>query len=106
VNYLKLDEPAEAMPYLNYAINNNTSNFNLYPVKNFADQIIHLQDEYKKDTTNIPVILQVANAYLKMDNKDGASKYAEKVLKLDKKNKAALLLLEQINNKSKNIVRN
>jgi lysophospholipase L1-like esterase/Tfp pilus assembly protein PilF len=106
VNYLKLDQPGEAMPYLNYAIQNNTSNFNLYPVKNFADQIIQLQNVYKKDTTDVPAILQIANVYLRMDNKDGASKYTKKALKLDKKNKVALLMQEQINNKAKNITRN
>jgi Tfp pilus assembly protein PilF len=105
VNYLKLDQPNEAMPYLEYAIQNNTSNFNLYPIKNFADQIIQLQNVYKRDTTNLTVIMQVADAYLKMDNGDGASKYAEKALKLDNRNKAALTMMDQIHNKSKQITR-
>lgn len=96
VNYLKLDEPAEAIPYINYAINNNTSGFNLNAVKSYTEQIMRLQQQYAKDTSSIPVALQIATAYFKMDNSDGAIKYAGKVLRSDSKNTTALLIMKQI----------
>jgi lysophospholipase L1-like esterase len=99
VNYLKMDKPAEAIIYIDYAISNNPSGFNLAPVKNNTEQIIQLQKQYLRDTTNAPVLLQIANSWEGMGNKDGAVKYAQKVLKADPENKAALLLLSQ--NKSK-----
>lgn len=102
VSYLKLDRPAEALPYIDYGINNNTSGFNLNPIKGYTMQIVQLQQQYVKDTTNVPVIVQIATDYFRMDNRDGASKYIGKVLKLDSKNKTALLMFKQINNKPNN----
>lgn len=96
VNYLKMDKPAEAMPYIDYAIQNNSSTYNLAPVKSFAEQIIQLKDEYKKDTTKVPVIMQIADAYIKMGNNDGAAKYAGKALKLDKQNSQALQIMDKV----------
>jgi tetratricopeptide (TPR) repeat protein len=95
VNYLKMGKPAEAITYIDYAISNNSSGFNLAPVKNNTELIIHLQKQYLRDTTNIPVLLKIANSWAGMGNKDGAIKYAQKVLKADPENKAALLLLTQ-----------
>jgi len=95
VNYLKMDKPAEAITYIDYAISNNSSGFNLAPVKNNTEQIIQLEKHYLRDTTNAAVLLQIANSWGGMGNKEGAVKYAQKVLKVDPKNKTALLLLEQ-----------
>jgi len=69
-------------------------------IKNNTEQLIQLQKQYLKDTTNVPVLMQIANAYSGMGNRDGASKYAGKVLKADPENKAALLLAMQIKSKS------
>ena len=96
VLYLKLDKPTNAMPYLDYAIQNNVSNLNLLPVKKFAEEIIQLQKVYVKDTTDIPVLRLIANRYFTMGNKDGASKYVGKILKIDPENKEALILLEHM----------
>ena len=95
VNYLKMGKPADAITYIDYAISNNSSGFNLAPVKNNTEQIIQLQKQYLRDTTNVPVLLQIANSWAGMGNKDGAVKYAQKVLKADPENKAALLLFTQ-----------
>jgi hypothetical protein len=94
-NYLKMDKPADAITYINYAISNNSPGFNLAPVKNNTEQIIRLQKQYLRDTTNVPVLLQIASSWSAMDNKDGAAKYAKKILRTDPKNKVALLLLTQ-----------
>lgn len=79
VIYFKLDRPAEAMPYLDYAINHNTWHLNLLPVKALATEIIRLQKQYAKDTTDTYVLNQIASRYSKMGNKEAASKYLEKV---------------------------
>jgi tetratricopeptide (TPR) repeat protein len=89
VNYLKNDEPAKAIRYIDYAINNNTAGLNLAPVRNTAGRLVQLQQQYQRDTTNVPVLLQIANAHAVMGNKDGAVKYAAKVLKIDPQNKIA-----------------
>jgi tetratricopeptide (TPR) repeat protein len=96
VIYLKLDQPANAMPYLNYAIQNNASNMNLLPVKKFTGEIIGLKKEFEKDSTSLPILHLIANTYMNMGNKDGAAKYVNKILKADPKNKTALIMLEQI----------
>ena len=96
VNYLKMDKPTGALPYIDYAIQNNSSGLNLGPVKNFTEQVIQLKDEYQKDTTKVAVTMQIADAYFKMGNRDGASKYAGKVLKLDSKNKQANQMMDQL----------
>ena len=96
VIYLKLDQPAHAMPYLNYAIQNNASNVNFLPVKKYAGEVIGLKREFEKDSTNLPVLNLIATTYLNMGNKDGAAKYMNKILKADPKNKTALIMLEQI----------
>jgi tetratricopeptide (TPR) repeat protein len=97
VNYLKMDRPAEAQPYIDYAIQNNSSDFNLSPIKDFTEQVVQLKKEYQKDTTKVPVAMQIANDYLKMGNNDGALKYAGKILKLDSKNKVAREIINKLN---------
>ncbi|HEY2648625.1 MAG TPA: hypothetical protein VGI38_05510 [Puia sp.] len=96
VIYLKLDQPALAMPYLNYAIQNNASNVNFLPVKKYAGEVIGLKKEFDKDSTNLPVLNLIANTYLNMGNKDGAAKYLNKILRADPKNKSALIMMEQV----------
>jgi lysophospholipase L1-like esterase len=100
VNYLKIDQPGDAMPYINYAINNNSTGFNLSPIKNYTQQIIRLQKQYLKDTTNVAVLMQIANSYYEMGYGYGATKYVEKVLRSDHENKYALLLHGQIKSAS------
>ncbi len=96
VIYLKLDKPARAIPYLDYAIQNNASNVNFLPVKKFAVEIMGLQKEFKKDSTNLPILKLIANMYMGMGNKDGAAIYVNKILRADPKNKEGLNLLGQI----------
>ncbi len=96
VIYLKLDRPADAMPYLNYAVQNNTSNLNLLPVRKYTGEIIELQKEIAADSSNLSVLNLIASKYLTMGNKEGASLYVGKVLKVDPKNKDALSILSQI----------
>ncbi|MDQ6479262.1 hypothetical protein [Dyadobacter sp. LHD-138] len=89
---LKTDRPAEAMPYLDYAVANNTSRFDLNQLKANAQTIVALQKRYRADTTNTRILNQIAQVYLKMDNKEAAFKYVQKVLKTEPQNKTALTL--------------
>ncbi len=84
------------MPYLDYAIQNNTSNVNFLPVRKYAGEIIELQKAMAQDSSSLPLLNLIANKYMTMGNKEGASKYIDKILKEDPKNKEALALLEQI----------
>jgi tetratricopeptide (TPR) repeat protein len=95
----ELDRPTEAMPYLDYAIDNNTPGLNLAPIKNTAMEIIRLEAVSAKDSTNVPVLNEIAHGYLSMGNKDGAFLYAEKVLRVDPKNKEALSMLADTKSK-------
>ena len=96
VLYLRLDRPKEALPYLEYAIQHNASQFNLNPVKAYTEQVIQLKQTYTRDSTNVLVLNQIASAYSRMDNQDGAAKYLKKVLKLDADNLEALSLMARI----------
>ena len=96
--YLKLDRPVEATPYLDYAIRNNNSGLDLPLVKTYTEEIIQLKNVYVKDTTDLSVLNKIASTYLKMGNKDGASKYVQKALKANGKDIEALTMLEQLKN--------
>lgn len=93
---LKLDKPAEAIPYLDYAIANNTSRFDLNPVKNSATKIMELENVFSKDSTNKSAPLQIADLYFKMQNKEGAEKYALKVIALDPGNTEARKIISEL----------
>jgi tetratricopeptide (TPR) repeat protein len=82
---LRLDRPADALPYLDYAIQNNSSGANLSPVKQYAEQIIQWQKLAEKDTADASVIGRIAEAYSKMGNKEAADKYAKKLSALKAK---------------------
>lgn len=94
---LKLDSPVEAMPYLNYALQSNNSGLNLPLIKTYTEEIIQLKRVYVKDSTDMAVLNKIVSTYLKMGNKDGASKYVKKVLRMNDKNTDALTMLTQIN---------
>jgi tetratricopeptide (TPR) repeat protein len=80
---LTMDRPLDALPFLDYAVDNNTSGANLAGVKAFTEQVIHLQKISESDTGNVTVLNQIADAYAKMGNKEGAEKYYAKVLKIN-----------------------
>jgi tetratricopeptide (TPR) repeat protein len=96
LSYLKLDRPVEALPYIEYAIKNNTSHLNLTALKTCTEEVIQLKNANQNDLTNVSVLNKIARAYLKMDDKEGASIYVKKVLMMDSKNIEALSMLKQI----------
>jgi len=73
---LEQDRPAEAIPYLDYAIANNTGRMNLQPVKADALEIIRLEKTLAHDSTNNSLLDTIARAYTHMGNKPAALKYS------------------------------
>jgi tetratricopeptide (TPR) repeat protein len=61
--YLRLDQPAAAMPYLDYAIAHNNSQTNLQFIKSATRELIGLQKTLLADTTNSAVREKIAHLY-------------------------------------------
>lgn len=96
ITLLKQDRPEEALPYLQYAAENNQSQINLNELQSFVQQIIAVKQQFEKDTTNTAISNQLAAGYLKFANATAATKYVEKSLQLDNRNSVALQLKQQI----------
>jgi len=94
VIYLDMDEPVEAIPYLDYAIA-NLSDRRLIAVKKYSEEIIQLERLVAKDS-GVSILNEIADKYFRMGNKSGVTKYLGKVLRADPKNKEALLLAGRI----------
>ena len=47
-----------------------------------ANEVIQLKQTTERDSSNTQAVNQIAYTYYAMGNKDGAVKYAEKVLKI------------------------
>jgi lysophospholipase L1-like esterase len=99
VVYLQLDRPSEALPYLDYAINNSTSDLPLRSVKRSAEQLARLKTELESDPKNVFRLIQIAEIYYKIDNMEAASKYVNLILKVDKHNRTAFALRDHIHTK-------
>ena len=93
---LKLDRPGEALPYLDWAIQNNPSGQDLQLVKQYVVVVISLKKNLAADSTNLPLLNEIADKYRKMGNHDGSLKYNMKVLGIDPKNKEALDLAARL----------
>ena len=96
VYYLMMDEPMQALPYLNYAIENNTGNLKLTPVKQLVQQVLTLKPKLAKDPKDIAVMNEIAEAYMKMDNRTAALLYADSILSIEPQNTFALQLKKQL----------
>jgi tetratricopeptide (TPR) repeat protein len=96
VIYLKIDRPNESLPFLNYAIANNSRGMNLSPIKPLVEQIIQLQKRLKTNTADVEILNEIAEAYLKMENRDGAMKYVNMVLMADARNGKALEIKKKL----------
>lgn len=73
---LQDDRPVDAIPYLDYAIANNTAGMNLQAVRADAIQIIRLEKQLGHDSSNTTLRDTIANVYEHMGNKTAAQKYA------------------------------
>lgn len=57
---------------------------NLGPVRQFAEEILQLQRQSEKDSTDLSILNRIAGKYLAMGNKDAAAKYIEKIVRKNK----------------------
>jgi tetratricopeptide (TPR) repeat protein len=72
---LQEDRPVEALPYLDYAIANNNSGMNLQPVRSGAEEIMRLENQLGRDSTQTVLLQNIAQLYQQMGNQRGALKY-------------------------------
>jgi len=75
VFYLMLDNPEAAMPYLDYAIAHNEGNIPLAQIKPLVEQAAGLKKQLAAQPDNAELLLQIADTYRRMDNKEVADKY-------------------------------
>ena len=95
VLYLKMDRPAEALPFLDYAIRNNASGANLVSIRQIAQDITRLQQAAPKDKPDLAILNNIAARYMAMGLREGAVHYADSVIKIDPGNKGALSILKR-----------
>jgi tetratricopeptide (TPR) repeat protein len=72
---LRADRPADAMPYLDYAIANNSAGMNLAPVRDATVEVMRLERQLAKDSADVTLINTISRLYLQMGNKPAALKY-------------------------------
>lgn len=75
---LKADQPAGAIPYLDYAIQQNPENQNLKQIRQGAAELTELERSYLADPGKTQVATKIADLYLQMGNPEAARKYQEK----------------------------
>ena len=97
VYYLMLDQPEAAIPFLNYAIGNNTKGINLSTLKPLIEQVISFKQKLMHSPGSTSLMNDIANIYLSMDNKYGALIYANKILDIDPANENALKIKNSLN---------
>ncbi len=79
--YLRQDQPVEAMPYLDYAIKNNTQELSIQRIRLAAMEVIRLEADLAKDSTSGKIRDSIARWYLQMGNTDAALKYQKGFLR-------------------------
>jgi tetratricopeptide (TPR) repeat protein len=92
IHYLKKDEPGKALPFIDFAISNNSSAVKFEPMRAAVMEIISLQQQFSTDSLNVNTSNKIADRYFLLGNYGAASQYIEKTLKLQLNNKEALLL--------------
>ncbi len=94
VFYLMIDDPASSVPYLNYDLANNNRGLNA--IKPLLETVIKKKQQLTKEPENTSLMIEIANTYLQMDNKNGAVIYVRKILAIDPANKEALALKNKL----------
>ncbi len=93
IHHLKMDNPIEAIYYLDYAIANNDASVpELNRIKALTEQVMALKKKMDRSPTDLKIKNEIAQVYVQMENKDGALKYIESVLQIDPNNEDAISL--------------
>lgn len=103
IHHLKMDNPIEAIQYLDYAIaNNDASSPELNRIKALTEQAIVLKKKIRKSPTDLKIKNEIAQVYLQMENRDGALKYIKSVLGVDPNNEEAISMKSILEANKKN----
>lgn len=94
--YLKKDRPADAVPFLDYAIDNRSNPKLFRSIRQHVQRIIPLEAKARENAKDVSVLLEIAHHYLAIENHDGVSMYVEKVLRIDPSNEDAKSLQQRI----------
>ena len=94
---LTTDQPEESMPFIDYAIANNSVGLNLVPIKADVEKIIQLRKELSSDLSDVNILCSIAGGYMRMNNSEGAKKYVSLALKSDPANQQAREMQKRLN---------
>ncbi|HXB07233.1 MAG TPA: hypothetical protein VNW04_08960 [Puia sp.] len=75
---LQTDQPAAAIPYLDYAIANNSTGMPLQRIRTATLDIIGFETRLTRDPANPAILDSIANTYDRMGNHPAALKYRRK----------------------------
>lgn len=96
---LQQDMPTDALYYINYAIQNNTSGYDYTHLRNSTNSIIQLKTLVDKKPGDIALLNNIAAQYYAMGNLNCAEKYVNRILQLSPADKEALLLNSRLKQK-------
>jgi len=85
------------MPFIDYAIANNSVGLNLVPIKADVEKIIQLRKELSSDLSDVNILCSIAGGYMRMNNSEGAKKYVSLALKSDPANQQAREMQKRLN---------
>lgn len=75
LNYLRLDQPEKALPYIDYAISNNTGQYDMVAFKSLVLKVIDLEKKLQGSPNDKTLVQQIADAYQSLGNDTGSAKY-------------------------------
>ena len=96
INYLKIDKPDLAMPFIDFCIKNNNGSVDLGPLKVMVDEILTLKGKIEETATQIEYLKRIAQNYFMMGNYEAATKYIKVVLQAKPDDKETLSLVTEI----------
>jgi len=96
VYYLMQDQPELSLPYMDYAIANNTTGMKLSTVKPLVEKVIALKQKLSASPADTVLMNEIAATYLEMDNREGALHYIANVLQTTPGNREALEMKNRI----------
>ncbi len=94
---LKADKPEESLPFIDYAIANNTTDHDFYPLKGLIEEITSLKKELNNNKDDIELLCKISNDYYLAGCSSMANKYFQMAYQLDKNNRSIKELQEIIN---------
>jgi tetratricopeptide (TPR) repeat protein len=79
INYLRLDQPDKALPYINHVLSNTTNKARFTPLKNISRSISRLKEQLGDNPEDAGIMLRITQLYTKIGNYVAARKYLTKL---------------------------